>query len=351
MNGLVDSESVCHYQCQCEFERDNCVTHIRIQNTGECYDLYGGEQFATLTELVQHYMENWGELKEKQGKTIQLEHPLWFHAKIPGKTAESLLTEKGRNGSYLVRESFSKPGDFVLSVRMEDRVTHIMIKCNGLGRQESKEFTEKTEGRTAANKPKNRYRNILPWLLTVVSLAETTTEYYRMREFELSFKSSDPLVPPEPSRKVYHFHFTGWPDHGVPSDPGCVISFLQDIGDRQDSIPDAGPIVVHCRTGTVLIIDMILQQIKQQGLDCVIDVQKVTLMVRAQRSGMVQTEAQYRFIYMAVRHYIDTTLQCMQAEQEEPERPKRNSGQLYENVGPYRQAQIGSTEPSSGSSD
>jgi len=27
-------------------------------------------------------------------------------------------------------------------------------------------------------------------LFTVVSLAETTTEYYRMREFELSFKSS-----------------------------------------------------------------------------------------------------------------------------------------------------------------
>ena len=51
------------------------------------------------------------------------------------------------------------------------------------------------------------------------------------------------------------------------------------------------------------------------GLDCEIDVQKMTLMVRAQRSGMVQTEAQYRFIYMAVRHYIDTTLQRMQAEQ------------------------------------
>ena len=51
------------------------------------------------------------------------------------------------------------------------------------------------------------------------------------------------------------------------------------------------------------------------GLDCEIDVQKMTLMVRAQRSGMVQTEAQYRFIYLAVRHYIDTTLQRMQAEQ------------------------------------
>ena len=41
------------------------------------------------------------------------------------------------------------------------------------------------------------------------------------------------------------------------------------------------------------------------GSDCEIDVQKMTLMVRGQRSGMVQTEAQYRFIYMAVRHYID----------------------------------------------
>ena len=35
--------------------------------------------------------------------------------------------EKGKNGSYLVRESQSKPGDFVLSVRTDDKVTHVMI--------------------------------------------------------------------------------------------------------------------------------------------------------------------------------------------------------------------------------
>ena len=57
----------------------------------------------------------------------------------------------------------------------------------------------------------------------------------------------DPNVTPTPSRKVYHFHFKVWPDHGVPSDPGCVLSFLQDISDKQESIPDAGPVVVHCR--------------------------------------------------------------------------------------------------------
>lgn len=36
--------------------------------------------------------------------------------------------DKGKNGSFLVRESQSKPGDFVLSVRTDDKVTHVMIR-------------------------------------------------------------------------------------------------------------------------------------------------------------------------------------------------------------------------------
>jgi len=40
-----------------------------------------------------------------------------------------LILEKGKNGSFLVRESQSKPGDYVLSVRTDDRVTHVMIRC------------------------------------------------------------------------------------------------------------------------------------------------------------------------------------------------------------------------------
>ncbi|KAI0217927.1 Tyrosine-protein phosphatase non-receptor type 11 [Lamellibrachia satsuma] len=494
------------------------VTHIRIQSTGESYDLYGGEQFASLTELVQYYTEKCGELKERSGEIIHMKYPLlsadptterWFHTQMSGKTAEKLLLEKAKHGSYLVRESLSKPGDFVLSVRMENKVTHVMIRCsegkyciegcdgfdnltelvkyyretpmfetNGscvilevpfthethvsasrfsdrikeletkeqqdpkkgfseefeaLGEQELKEFPKKTEGKIAANKPKNRYRNILPFdcsrvvlkdgdpkepgsdyinaniimnrelpeckrkyiatqgclqttvtdfwrmiwqqnsriivmtanliereknkcakywpapeetkdmgtytgLLSVTNLSETTTQDYVLREFEVSFKTIDTQ---ELSRKVYQFHFKSWPDHGVPSDPGCVLSFLQDIGDKQESIPDAGPVVVHCsagigRTGTVIIVDMILQLIKKHGLDCEIDVQKMTLMVRAQRSGMVQTEAQYRLIYLAVKHYIDATLQHMQAEQGNQQRHKNNSEQLYENIGPLK---------------
>lgn len=56
--------------------RGDDVTHIRIQNTDEFLDLYGGEKFATLFELVTYYMENEGQLKEKNGDLIKLKHPL-----------------------------------------------------------------------------------------------------------------------------------------------------------------------------------------------------------------------------------------------------------------------------------
>ena len=52
----------------------------------------------------------------------------WFHGHISGKEAEKQLMEKGKYGSYLVRESQSKPGDFVLSVKCEDKVTHVKIR-------------------------------------------------------------------------------------------------------------------------------------------------------------------------------------------------------------------------------
>ncbi|XP_072676288.1 tyrosine-protein phosphatase non-receptor type 11-like isoform X2 [Canis lupus baileyi] len=125
--------------------RHDEVTHVKIQNTGDYYDLYGGEKFATLAELVQHYTgQHGGLLRERSGAPVELRHPLgcqdpiserWYHGHLSGKEAEQLLMEKGRPGTFLVRESQSKPGDFVLSVFTQQpdkedrrpRVTHIMI--------------------------------------------------------------------------------------------------------------------------------------------------------------------------------------------------------------------------------
>ena len=61
--------------CTCRHRRDNEITHIKIQNSGDYYDLYGGEKFATLGELVSFYMENPGSLRERNGALIELKVP------------------------------------------------------------------------------------------------------------------------------------------------------------------------------------------------------------------------------------------------------------------------------------
>lgn len=60
----------------------------------------------------------------------------WYHGHLSGSNAEKLLTARDEPGTFLVRESLSKPGDFVLSVLTDEvtkngskRVSHIKIMC------------------------------------------------------------------------------------------------------------------------------------------------------------------------------------------------------------------------------
>ncbi|KAJ4934830.1 hypothetical protein JOQ06_007611 [Pogonophryne albipinna] len=513
--------------------RNDEVTHIKIQNQGDYYDLYGGEKFATLAELVQYYTEQQDLLRERNGHVIELKYPLnckdptserWYHGHLSGRDAEKLLTDKGKAGSFLVRESQSKPGDFVLSVLTNEekhenldrktKVTHVMIRYQQDGKydvgggerfdtladlvdhykknpmveksgivvhlkqpfnatrinaanienrssdvlglslgntdfqlppkifyeveiwrlarphqdlemlltwhsivarpvlqqQECKLLYPRKEGQKPENKSKNRYKNILPFDTTRVELREadpdcpgsdyinanyirsvyedgihvdegkvfiatqgclqntavdlwkmlyqenthvivmTTKEMERGRnkcvrywpdlhctkEFgKILVRNVDEqpaqdyilrklevtrLDRKEPLRYMWHYQYLSWPDHGVPNEPGGVLWFLEEVNRTQSTIPDTGPIVVHCsagigRTGTIIVVDILIDIINRQGLDCDIDIPKTIQRVRQQRSGMVQTEAQYKFIYMAVQQYIETAQKRLEEEQ------------------------------------
>ena len=63
-----------------------------------------------------------------------------------------------------------------------------------------------------------------------------------------------------------------------------------------------GAIVVHCsagigRSGAIIVIDMICDQIRKYGDSFYIEIQKTVMHCRDHRPGMVQTVEQYAFIH------------------------------------------------------
>ena len=117
----------------------------------------------------------------------------------------------------------------------------------------------------------------------------------------------------EPGREIFQYHFKAWPDHGVPRNPDSVLDFLMIVNKQMGEIraitPALGDVVVHCsagigRTGTFIVIDILLKLMEAKGHDVAIDIQQTIHRVRGQRPGMIQTEGQYRFIYEAVAQHI-----------------------------------------------
>uniref|UniRef100_UPI003AADBC60 receptor-type tyrosine-protein phosphatase mu n=1 Tax=Centroberyx gerrardi TaxID=166262 RepID=UPI003AADBC60 len=45
-------------------------------------------------------------------------------------------------------------------------------------------------------------------------------------------------------REIRQFHFTGWPDHGVPLHATGLLGFIRRV--KTKTPPTAGPTVVHC---------------------------------------------------------------------------------------------------------
>ena len=73
------------------------------------------------------------------------------------------------------------------------------------------------------------------------------------------------------TREIYHFHYTSWPDFGVPESPASFLNFLFKVRESGSLGSEHGPPVVHCsagigRSGTFSLVDTCLVLVRSQSL-------------------------------------------------------------------------------------
>ncbi|XP_046733317.1 receptor-type tyrosine-protein phosphatase H [Silurus meridionalis] len=101
---------------------------------------------------------------------------------------------------------------------------------------------------------------------------------------------------------VTHFHFTAWPDHGVPIGTADLLKFRWLVRQHIETYPFSGPTVVHCsagvgRTGTLIALDVLLQQMDKEEM---VNIADCVHRMRLSRPLMVQTESQYVFLHQCI---------------------------------------------------
>ncbi|KAM8966061.1 tyrosine-protein phosphatase non-receptor type 2-like [Sarcophilus harrisii] len=107
------------------------------------------------------------------------------------------------------------------------------------------------------------------------------------------------------AKSISHFHFTSWPDSGVPESPTYFLAFLFMIRDSGFLNYEQEPVVIHCRagvdaSGTFALIDSCLVLMEKKDDPFTLNIKRVLVIMRKYRMGLVQTPDQLRFSYMAI---------------------------------------------------
>ncbi|KFV81036.1 Receptor-type tyrosine-protein phosphatase eta, partial [Struthio camelus australis] len=140
-----------------------------------------------------------------------------------------------------------------------------------------------------------RYGDII-----VTTISEIVLPEWTIRDFSVENSNASEI------HTVRQFHFTSWPDHGVPETTDLLINFRHLVQEYNSQNPVDSPTLVHCsagvgRTGTFIAIDRLIQQIEMENT---VDVYGVVYDLRMHRPLMVQTEDQYVFLNQCVMDII-----------------------------------------------
>jgi len=107
------------------------------------------------------------------------------------------------------------------------------------------------------------------------------------------------------TRTIRQYNYIGWPDQGCPTDASGFNSMLKIVNDVN---PPGKPMLVHCsagigRTGTFLVVHAVLAAARlllSESFPVNLDVKRLLIRMRSQRSGLVQTADQYKFCYLTM---------------------------------------------------
>ncbi len=127
-------------------------------------------------------------------------------------------------------------------------------------------------------------------------------------------QSPAPSETPPAARKVWHMLFAAWPDFLIPEgdDRLALLRLIRLVSAKSklSSISAPSPPIVHCsagvgRSGTFIALDFLLTELAEGALDAVPDdedpVVETVDRLRRQRMMMVQSEAQFAFLYDVLR--------------------------------------------------
>ncbi|CAB3369447.1 Hypothetical predicted protein [Cloeon dipterum] len=135
---------------------------------------------------------------------------------------------------------------------------------------------------------------------------------FLVRTMLLSYKKNNIKI----ERTVCQFHYSAWPDHGVPPLVRPLLDMVRLVRDTQAS--ETLPVLVHCsagcgRTGTICAIDYVWGLLRAGKLTEDFSLYKLVRDMRKQRIAMVQTKDQYILVHKAVKELFQEQLRMIDA--------------------------------------